>query len=269
MHVCVMYIFCNVMCVETPFIYHKARKLLFVACPSGSLVALIQMYMMWTHTPDMSQDAFAQLVLCLLFVRALSGVIQVLGLFYLKHTEIVQGNPSGKEESVGIATDLQIRRQLGLLEKVLWGVYAPVMLIYVATFAVVGSCSPPFVSTSLYAETCTDEAGALSDFSLAQSLPGMGLFFHYGMIIVIFAANGAQPSTPTYKPSLMIASLFCVHVSALIAVDLCWDVVQTDLWSEMSSIDVLRRILLVCWMLASFLLWISCERVLKMRLRPL
>jgi hypothetical protein len=199
----------------------------------------------------------------------------LVGLFYLKHTEKITYIPRQKEEGEVVTptttriNETQIRRQLNLLERALWNVYAPVILIYVFVFAVIGSCSPSLVSTSLYPEMCHNDVPTMSDFALAQNWPGMGLFFHYGMIIVIFAANGAQPSTPTYKPSLMIASLFCVHVSALIAVDLCWDAVQTNLWSDMSTVDVLRRALLVLWMLASFFLWMCCERVLKVRLIPL
>ena len=265
MHVCVMHIFCAVMCVETPFIYHKARKLLFAACPSGSAVALIQMRTMLQYTTDIRSDVFAQLIVCLLSIRALSGFIQVLGLFHLKHLEEL---PSKQSDTDHLETERKdIHTRLWQLQRVLWGCYVPIMLIYIATFSMLGNCSPPLISKSLYPGECTESG--FTDFALAQNWPGLGLVFHYGMIIVIFAANGARASAPTYRPSLMIASLFSFHVSALIFIDLGYDAYQTTFWSDLSTEDVIRRLLVVAWMLASFLLWFFCERVLQVRLAPL
>ena len=78
-----MHIFCAVMCVETPFIYHKARKLLLAACPSGALVALWQFFTLLRYTADIRQDIFGQVAACLLLIRVSSGIAQTLGLFQL------------------------------------------------------------------------------------------------------------------------------------------------------------------------------------------
>ena len=123
------------------------------------------------------------------------------------------------------------------------------------------------ISVSLESPVCSESPATL--LSLAQNWPGLGLIFHYGMIIVIFVANGAHESRPSYKPSLNIASLFSVHVSALILVHLCWDVMQSDFWSILCAGDVGRRIVVLLWMLASLLLWFCCERVLEVRLEQI
>ena len=265
MHVCVMHIFCAVMCVETPFIYHKARKLLIAACPSGSLVALWQFSTVLRYTPDIRKDAFGQVAACLLAVRALSGIVQLAGLFQLTTLQpTVSEAMSNNTPSVASEKNAVIKTRLGQLRLVLWGFYVPTMAVYIFAFSLLGNCHPPMISSSIVSPACLSTA-----LSLAQNWPGMGLIFHYGMIIVIFAANGAQEGSPTYKPSLNIASLFSVHVSVLIAVHLCWDVVQSDFWSILSVGDVWRRILVVLWMLASLVLWFCCERVLDVRLGPI
>ena len=123
------------------------------------------------------------------------------------------------------------------------------------------------ISDSVAGPECLGTESA--ELSLAQNWPGMGLIFHYGMIIVIFAANGAVDSRPSYKPSLNIASLFSFHVSALILTHLFWDIAFSDSWVTLSPVDFWRRVLVTLWMMASLLLSFCCERVLEVRLESL
>lgn len=271
MHICVMYIFCSHMCVETPFIFHKARKLLMAACPSGSIVALCQVSTLFCYSRTIHEDLFGQLVAALLSIRAIAGVIQLVGLQKLKDLEPLAAGRSNAT-SFAIATNTlplsPTRVRLVQLHRALLEVYVPVLAVYIFVFALLGNCYAPLVSSSLTREPCTQRSS--TDFLLAENWPGMGLFFHYGMIIVIFTVNGGRKSIPSYKPSLPIASLFSIHVSVLILADLCWDAVQTDYsWSSLSASDMARRLMALLWMLASALLWFCIERLSQARHVPL
>lgn len=263
MHICVMHIFCAIMCVETPFIYHQARKLLLAACPSGSLVAMWQLSTLVQHSPNVRNDVLGQVAACLLMIRAISGIVQTAGLFHLTDLQPAASKALSTVTSTCPDNGAKSETRLKRLRGALWGVYLPVVVVYIFVFALLGNCNPPMTSAGIASYECSETPSTA--LPLAQNWPGFGLVFHYGMIVVISAANGAQKSPPTYKPSLFIASLFCVHVAALILFHLCWDAVQTDMWSVLALTDVTRRVLVLLWMLASLLLWICCERVLKVR----
>lgn len=251
------------MCVETPFIYHKARKLLMAACPSGSLVALWQLSTLMRHSSNIREDRFGQMVGSLLLTRAFSGFIQLAGLIQLKHLDPCQSNITVSSTKALQQSTIQAR--LVQLRRALVEAYVPAVAVYILVFTFLGNCSAPFVSGSLSQKECTQYHS--TDFTLVQNYPGMGLFFHYGMIIVIFAANGGRKCMPSYKPSLHIASLFSIHVSLLILIHLCWDSIQTDHWSSgLSTRDLLRRLMAVVWMLASAVLWFHLERLSNARL---
>jgi len=112
----------------------------------------------------------------------------------------------------------------------------------------------------------TDSCAAMKmDFVLNKNWPGLGLFFHFGMLIVIGAVDGLSTGSPSYKPSLAIASLFAGHVTLLIFVSLSWDVLQTDCWEVLSVADVLRRMVLLLWMVASGYLFVCLDRHWRLR----
>lgn len=252
------------MCVETPFIYHKARKLLIAACPSGSLVALWQLSTVLRFTSDIRKDFFGQAAVCLLILRALSGLAQTVGLFQLSTLQPVSSKTVSIIPSITSDRNSVIKARLRELRIVLWGLYVPTMAVYIFVFSLLGNCHEPMVSPSIASPTCSGSQSTA--LSLAPNWPGMGLVFHYGMIIVISTAGGADESSPNYKPALNIASLFSVHVSVLILVHLFWDFGQSDFWSVLSVGEVVRRLLVLLWMLVSLFLWFCCERVLKVRL---
>eukprot|EP00977_Amphora_coffeiformis_P001622 scaffold310_cov168-Amphora_coffeaeformis.AAC.17 len=236
------------------------------ACPSGSLVALWQLSTLWRYSSNIREDPFGQFVGSLLLIRAISGFIQLAGLLKLKHLE-----PSASGKSNVTVTGAEapqrfaIKTRLAQLRRALVEAYVPAVAVYIFVFTFLGNCHAPFVSNDLSRKECTQLSS--TDLSLAQNWPGMGLFFHYGMIIVIFAANGGRNSVPSYKPSLHIASLFSIHVSLLILVHLCWDSLQTDYWSsDLSTRDLLRLLVAVVWMLASASLWLYLERLSNARL---
>ena len=265
MHICVMYIFCTVMCVETSFIYNKARKLLMAACPSGSLVALWQLATLLRYTDDIRKDTFGQLVAVLLSIRIASGFIQTVGLFQLKDLrglELEIAGVSCMEKVPSSVLNLRLKQ----LRSSLFCFYLPMMVVYIFVFALLGNCHLPLVSNSIFSDREECSHGSSADLNLAQNWPGMGLFFHYGMITVIFTANGARKGKPSYAPSLHIASLFSIHVFALIFAHLCWDAMQTDLWHGVSGVDWLRRVLVIGWMVVSGVLWLYCEKLSDVRL---
>ena len=235
------------------------------ACPSGSLVALWQLSTLLRYSGNIREDPFGLLVGSLLLTRATSGFIQWAGLLQLKHLE-----PSEAGKSVATVTNTktllqsEAKKRLVQLRRALVEAYLPALVVYIFVFALLGNCQAPLVSGSRSGKECTQHSS--TDFSLAENWPGMGLFFHYGMIIPVFAAIGVRKSIPSYKPSLNIASLFSIHVSLLILVHLCWDSVQSDHWSGLSTTDLLRRLMAVVWMLASAFLWLCVERLSHARL---
>jgi hypothetical protein len=181
MHIVAMYIFCAVMCIETPFVYRTTRGLLAAACPSGSLVALWQLSTLLRYSADLRDNLFDQVVAGLLCLRAISGFLQTIGLGILQHLEPKQSSanhPSLPSEPSTIAS------RLVLLRRFLVGVYMPCMVVYIFYFALLGNCAIPMVSPSFSDAACITHSS--SGFSLAQNWPGMGLFFHYGTFCPCF-----------------------------------------------------------------------------------
>jgi hypothetical protein len=178
MHVSAMYIFCAVMCVETPFVYQTTRGLLAAACPSGSLVALWQLSTLLRYSTDLHDNVFDQVVAGLLCLRVVSGFFQTIGLAILEHLEPMESStdhPRIPSEQTTIVS------RLVLLRRFLVGVYMPSMVMYIFYFALLGNCAIPMVSPSLSDAACKTHSSL--GFSLAQNWPGMGLFFHYGAYV--------------------------------------------------------------------------------------
>jgi hypothetical protein len=262
MHVCSIYLFCAIMSVETPSIYSRTRVLLAIACPVGSLVGLWQLWTLSQYAEDGMDDPWTRLVTCLLGLRILCGLTQTLGLTILQDTEPVTDVVSNYCK----APDHELASSQRRANFALYKLYLPSFVAFVVGVAVTSNCSEPMVSTMIPSESCS---ATKMDFVLNQNWPGLGLFFHFGMLIVIGAGDGLSTGSPSYRPSLAIACLFAGHVAGLLFVSFAWDVLQTDGWDVLSVPDVLRRLVLFLWMVASGYLFMCLRRHWKLRVLPL
>jgi hypothetical protein len=105
-------------------------------------------------------------------------------------------------------------------------------------------------------------------FMLNPSWPGLGLFFHFGGLLAIFASDGLTTFTPSYPPSLLIGAIFAVHVSILIATHLAMELIHPNVIEYVGSVDWkdwLRRITLIAWMASSFYLYRCLIRVWRLK----
>jgi hypothetical protein len=258
MHVCSIYLFCAIMSVETPSIYSRTRLLLAIACPVGSLVGVWQLWTLSQYAEDGMDDLWTLLVACLLGLRILCGLTQTLGLIILQDTEPITNVMSDCCK----APDHELASSQGRAKFALYRLYLPTFVAFVVGVALMSNCSEPMISTMIPSESCS---ATKMDFVLNQNWPGLGLFFHFGMLIVVGAVDGLSTGSPSYRPSLAIACLFAGHVSCLIFVSFAWDVLQTDGWDVLSVPDVIQRMVLFLWMVASGYLFVCLYRHWKLR----
>jgi hypothetical protein len=236
--------------------------LLAIACPVGSLVGLWQLWTLSQYAEDGMDDPWTRLVACLLGLRILCGLTQTLGLIILQDTKPVTDVVSNYCK----APDHELASSQRRANFALYKLYLPSFVAFVVGVAVTSNCSEPMVSTMIPSESCS---ATKMDFVLNQNWPGLGLFFHFGMLIVIGAGDGLSTGSPSYRPSLAIACLFAGHVAGLLFVSFAWDVLQTDGWDVLSVPDVLRRLVLFLWMVASGYLFMCLRRHWKLRVLPL
>jgi hypothetical protein len=98
---------------------------------------------------------------------------------------------------------------------------------------------------------------------LAKNWPGMGLFFHFGLLLIIFASDGIS-SRPSYKPGLAVASLFSCHLALLLTAAAFWGVLEHSNALEMS--DWIRAMLTFPLMASSWYLCWCLNQVWKARI---
>jgi hypothetical protein len=262
MHVCSIYLFCAIMSVETPSIYSRTRLLLAIACPLGSLVGLWQLWTLSQYAEDGMDDPWTLLVACLFGLRILCGLTQTLGLIILQDTEPVTNVVSDYCK----VPDHELASSQRQATFALYKLYLPTFVAFVVGVALTSNCSEPMISMMIPSESCS---ATKMDFVLNQNWPGLGLFFHFGMLIVVGAVDGLSTGSPSYRPSLAIACLFAGHVACLIFVSFAWDVLQTDGWDILSLSDVMRRMVLFLWMVASGYLFVCLHRHWKLRVLPM
>jgi hypothetical protein len=266
MHVIGIYISCSSMFTETPFIYKHARQVLIFACPLGSAIAMWQLSLLLRSGEALSDD-WTNVIALLFFARFLSGITQIIGLLALRHTEqrTTLGKPNHREKD-SQALELALQRGRDALSKV----YIPIFVIYVAFVTIVGNCSEPMISPMIPLNADDDVCMVTSmDLMLAQNWPGMGLFFHFGMVLVVFSAVGLDRSAPSYKPALLIAASFAGMVVLLLFVHLfCWDLAQTNGWDMLSTVEISRRVLMMLWMISSGYLSFCLNRLWNLRVLP-
>ena len=95
----------------------------------------------------------------------------------------------------------------------------------------------PMVSPMSPSGECSD----YDDFNLTRHWPGLGLLFHYGILVVVFA------SLESYKPSRLIALFFSGHVAVLCLATLVWEYFR-------DSLDTVTSLFVAQWMLATAIL---------------
>lgn len=262
MHLCAMYAFCVVMNVASAEIYSQTRMLLCFACPVGSLIGLWQLWVLVTNTPDIKEDPIAMLVGCLFLWRALSGVGQCIGLVVLDRIE-----PKTESlEQMDVTTNDAVTHDESMLRQAisqgrfaLFRLFLPAFLAYTATSALLSSCSEPMISPTIPAS-----CGGMNMFMLNPNWPGLGLFFHFGGLLALFASDGLTTSTPSYPPSLLIGAIFAIHVSILIATHIAMELMHPNVFEYVESFDWkdwIRRITLIGWMASSLYLYRCLNRV--------
>lgn len=256
MHICSIFIFCFVMAVETPFIYRYCRCLLSVACPAGCFIAIWELLILNSYRTENTPDWYGSLVMILFGIRAVCGALQCMGLFLLHHIEpeCVDNTETDKGDYMKMCI---CRRKA---QTALYSMMVPSFALYVITIAL-STCSEPLISPNIPNESTSGN----SMFILAQNWPGLGLFFHFGMLTIIFASDGLSIQKPSYPPSLGIASLFSAHVAFLVFIDFMWDASQTKYWMELSVGGLLARLSLALWMATSLYLAICLRQLQRLR----
>ena len=267
MHVCAMYAFCVVMNVASTKIYSQTRMLLFFACPVGSLIGLWQLWVLASNTLNLMEDPIALLVACLFLWRALSGTGQCIGLVVLEDIEPITETLERMDVTTNDAVandESMLREAISQGRIALFRFFLPAFVAYTAASALLSSCSEPMISPTV-PDLCR---GMGEMFMLNPSWPGLGLFFHFGGLLAIFASDGLTTFTPSYPPSLLIGAIFAVHVSILIATHLAMELIHPNVIEYVGSFDWkdwLRRITLIAWMASSFYLYRCLIRVWRLK----
>ena len=266
MHLVSMYAFCVIMNVSTTDVYAKTRTLLCLACPAGSFIGLWQLCVLVNNTPDLIDDPSALLVACLFIFRALSGIGQCIGLFALDTIEpetgtLVQMNVATND--CVLDKDTALRNAISRGRFALFKLFLPAFVAYTVTSAMLSSCSEPMISPTVPAS-----CGGMNMFMLVPNWPGLGLFFHFGGLLTIFASDGLALGSPSYPPSVLIGALLALHASILIATHFVMELTHPHVFDYIESFerqDWLRRITLFGWMVSSFYLYLCLQHVAKLK----
>lgn len=248
MHVAAMYLFCTHMSVNSVQVYARARYLLAIACPAGSVIAAWQLWQLsLATTPSVVDDHWPAAAAVWLFGwRFLCGIGQSIGLAVL-HTSEPQRQDV--EPDTGPPDDLD--RHLKRCRFVLFKVYIPALILNVVAEGYIRStCSEALISPS------TPECVG-GDYLMAKHWPGMGLFFHFGGLLFIFAADALLDAS--YPPSLAISTFFAANVTILLAGDL---IITSGAWTLPFGLKLV-------WMASVGWLWILLQRLWKLRIAEL
>jgi len=261
MHIVSQYLFVCIMAVSSPQVYRRARFLLFFACPAGTGIAIWQIFTVLISDKEWYQDLGKTFILLLFVGRALCGLGQSIGLILLCDSEVDAsrkdcGSPKTFQDDVAVRTVVLSRANSSL-----WYVYMPSLVAYIVGLTFMGNGGLPMIPPTTF--SCGDTANT---FIFAQNWPGMGVFFHFGLLLVIFANDGIGDSMPSYKPSMLVAILFSGHVAFLLAIQLLIGVYLRE--DSLGVNDWVRISLLVPWMVASLHLCVSLQKLWKHRVLP-
>ena len=254
MHVCAMYVFNTHMAVQSPTVYSYARWLLFCSSPAGTLVAAWQLWILLEASQG-PLDAWAFSAAILFVWRGLCGMGQTIGLIILDSTEPLTQRAAQDMPAKPVLVD-----RLSTARFILFKIYVPILFLNIVFQAASSTLlMTPLVSTP--GPGCMQQ-----NFLLAKHWPGMGTFFHFGGLLVIFASDSLSSDsshgpTSSYPPSLVIATMFTLHVAVLLAGDLLWSLFDNNLQRPDSEYT-----LQVLWALSAVGLGIALARVWKWRI---
>ena len=263
MHVVVIYVFCTIMSVPTPKVYRVTRMLLVVMCPVGSLLALRQFYQIISRVDREEQDLHSVTVAGLFLWRAVCGGVQTAGVSILKTTkprgvaansddvETVLTSETSHEGVVPTPTESPLTSDRSRALRALFGFYLPAMIASVWFIAVHGNGNAAGLSPTIPAESCASSHAG--EALLNQNWPAMSFFFHFGLVTVLFAADGL--SFASFPSSLMIAELFAAHVALLISIHLSTDLVQNGIGGVHATLA--QSMTLILWACTSAYLALS------------
>lgn len=245
MHVCAMYLFCAHMSVNSSHVYERARWLMAIACPGGTAIACWQIWILCSSNVD-DFDRQTKAAMVLFLIRALCGIFQCVGISLLTTTE-----PEIDFIASEVGASVELERRLQRSSFILYYVFIPCLFLAIVEEAYSASCSEPFLSPT------TPEC--VHDFYLlALTWPGLGTFFHFGGLLVIFASDSLLYAS--YPPSLAIATLFAGQLFALLVGHLAIILALVK-----SSFGMLQLVLNVVRMLSTGLLWFSLHGLWKWR----
>ena len=117
----------------------------------------------------------------------------------------------------------------------------------------------PMIPSTMSLSSCSDNdessmEGGHGGFMLMPNIPGLGMYFHFGLVLLLFIYDGIQHTVPTYTPSLFLATASTYHLSILLAADvLVWDVLQTHFYTTISftNMEILQRMVQLLWSMVS------------------
>lgn len=239
MHVCAMYLFCTHMSVGSSDVYRRARWLMTFACPGGSAIACWQIWILSANKMH-DLDLQTKVAMVLFSIRALCGAGQCVGISLLSTTE-----PEREVIPPEVGAPVELERRLKRAAFILYYVFLPCLFLVVAEEAYFSSCSEPLLSPTT--------PGCMHDFYLlAMTWPGLGTFFHFGGLLVIFASDSLLYAS--YPPSLVIATLFAGQLFAVLAGHLLLNLVLDE-----SLLGAHQVVIKVMWTLSTGLLWMSLQ----------
>jgi hypothetical protein len=109
-------------------------------------------------------------------------------------------------------------------------------------------------------------------FMLMPNIPGLGMYFHFGLVLLLFIYDGIQRTVPTYAPSLFLATISTYHLALVLGTDvLLWDALQTQLYTSISftNLEIVQRVVQVLWLLVSGYLAYSLHQFWNLRVTAL
>jgi hypothetical protein len=107
-------------------------------------------------------------------------------------------------------------------------------------------------------------------FMLMPNVPGLGLYFHFGLVLLLFVYDGIQRTVPIYAPSLFLATISTYHLAILLGTDvLVWDVLQTNFYTTISftNREVIQRMIQLLWSIVTGCLAYSLHQFWNLRVR--
>jgi hypothetical protein len=264
MHVCAMYLFCVIMNVSSPQVYARARILSCFACPVGSIIGIWQLWVLISDTANLTSDLSALMAGFLFLFRAMSGLGQCVGLVALadihpKIRSLEQMDVTTK--ATALEKDVMLCEAVFKGRFALFKLFLPTFVASTAMSALLGSCFEPMISPST-------PCGGMKAFMLSPTWPGLGLSFHFGGLLVIFASDGLTTSTPSYPPSIVVGALFAFHSALLTGTHLMSELIHQESLEHIASFewqDWLLRATLVGWTFTSFYLCLCLRRVWKLK----